>query len=284
VGPKMSANVARLLAEVPRLADAPDLAAAVEGLTEAAKVGPERARAWPSEEVYEVIKGAFEDFRRELPARLEFFGAAPEGVEAVVEVGQRFVRVAEEAVKAYRQLKRRHGVVDFQDLLVRTRDLLRDHPEVRERMQRRIRFLLIDELQDTDPVQMELVEYLAGAGLTQGKLFAVGDHSQSIYRFRRADARLFQELKRRMAHEGRLGLTQNFRSQPALLDFANVLVGPGAAARPMNVLEDYEPLRPHHAQLNAGPCVEFLWAPREEDDNVTTALVREADWIARRVA
>jgi ATP-dependent helicase/nuclease subunit A len=283
-GPKMAANVSRLLQDVPRLAEAPDLAAAVKEMTEAAKVGTERAKSWPSEAVYEVIKKAMEDFRGELPARLSLFTRTPEGLEAAVETGQRFARVAEEAVRAYRQLKRRNGVLDFQDLLVKARDLLRDHPDVRERLQRRILFLLIDELQDTDPVQMELVEHLAGAGLTQGTLFAVGDHSQSIYRFRRADVRIFRELKQRLPHEGRLGLTVNFRSQPALLDFVNILVGPGASVPRANVLEDYEPLQAHQAQVNSGPCVEFLWAPREAGDFATEARTREADWIARRVA
>src|SRR5207249_11528695 len=125
----------------------------------------------------------------------------------------------------YRERKRLHGVVDFQDLLVLARDLLRDNTEARTRLQDRYRFLLIDELQDTDPVQMELVEYLCGAGLTAGKLFAVGDHSQSIYRFRGADAHLFQDLRRHVPHEGRLGLTVNFRRQPAILDFTDALLG-----------------------------------------------------------
>src|SRR5262249_27471334 len=93
---------------------------------------------------------------------------------------------------------------------------------------------------------------------------------------------LFQELKRRMPHEGRLDLTRNFRSQPAVLDFVNALLGGGPGR--VNVLEDHEPLRPHHRQLNAGPCVEFLWAPREPKENVTEARIREADWIARRIA
>src|SRR5262249_25458917 len=66
VGPKMKGNVARLLAGTPRLAEAPDLLAAVEELKEAAKVGTERAKAWPSEEVYETIKDALEHFRTSL--------------------------------------------------------------------------------------------------------------------------------------------------------------------------------------------------------------------------
>jgi ATP-dependent helicase/nuclease subunit A len=181
-----------------------------------------------------------------------------------------------EAVRAYRERKEQHGVVDFQDLLVLARDLLRDRPEVRERLQQRYRFLLIDELQDTDPVQMELVELLCGGELTAGKLFTVGDAAQSIYRFRRAEVKLFRELRRQMPHEGRLDLTVNFRSQPAVLDFANALF--------RGRMEAFEPLRPHRPQLNPGPCVEFLWSPWPEGGNAAEARRTEADWIARRVA
>src|SRR5206468_451186 len=146
-------------------------------------------------------------FREDLRGlRLESFTADPERLDEAVAVGRRFLRVAGEVAHAYRERKRLHGVADFQDLLLLARDLLRDHPAVRARLQDRYRFLLIDELQDTDPVQMELVEALCGGGLTAGKLFAVGDYKQSIYRFRGADVYIFQELRRRVAHEGRLGL------------------------------------------------------------------------------
>jgi ATP-dependent exoDNAse (exonuclease V) beta subunit len=178
---KMAANVRSLLEEMPRLAEAKDLTVAVERLIEAAKVGSERAKAWPSEEAYQTIKGAFEDFRAELKGQcLEWFATVPEGVSTAAAVGQRFLHVADEAVRAYHELKHHKSVVDFQDLLVLARNLLRDHTEVRERVQRRTRFLLIDELQDTDPVQMELVQYLCGAELTAGKLFTVGDHKQCL--------------------------------------------------------------------------------------------------------
>jgi ATP-dependent helicase/nuclease subunit A len=279
LGPKMAANVGRLLEETPRLAEAGDLAGAVDRLLEAARVaGTERDKAWASAEVYEKVKDGLESFRKELPDRLALFlDAAADQEQAAV--ARRFVRVAQEATAAYRQLKRRHGVLDFQDLLVRARDLLRDNQDVRERLHRRFRFLLIDELQDTDPVQMELVAWLCGAGLTEGKLFAVGDHSQSIYRFRGADVQQFQELRRRMPPEGQLGLTVNFRSQPAILDFVNALLGPG----PASGLEAYEPLQPHHAQLNPEACVEFLWSPRGDKENVTEARRTEADAIARRI-
>src|SRR5262245_41183493 len=178
-------------------------------------------------------------------------------------------------MRTYRDLKQQHGVVDFQDLLVRARDLLRDQPALRARLQERYAFLLIDELQDTDPVQMQLVEYLCGGGLTAGKLFAVGDHSQSIYRFRGANVRLFRDLRGQVPHEGRLGLTLNFRSQPALLHFANALLG--------DHLVDYDPLRAHRIQLNPEPCVEFLWTRKTDVDNIPAARSNEPEAIPGRL-
>jgi ATP-dependent helicase/nuclease subunit A len=276
VGPKTRANVRRLLDETPRLASAPDLAPTVAGLTEAAKVGKERGKAWKTEADYEAVKKAFEGFRGDLAERVALFTEAPEGVAEAAAVGQRFLRVAAEAVQAYRRRKRRAGAVDFADLLFMARDLLRDQPDVREALQGRYRYLLVDELQDTDPIQMEVVEHLCGGGLTAGKLFGVGDWKQSIYRFRGADASLFRRLRQSMPHDGRLGLTVNFRSQPAILHFVNALFSRHIA--------EYEPLRPHHSQVNPGPCAEFLWSPRQDKESATDARNREADAIARRIA
>jgi ATP-dependent helicase/nuclease subunit A len=274
---EMAEKVRYLLDELPRLADAPDLGAAVADLVEAAKVGKSGAKAWPDPIVYGAIKEAFEKFRTDLKARaLESFVAAAEGLAEAAGVGGRFLRVAADAAATYRARKRHHGVVDFQDLLLLIRDLLRDHAQVRARLQDRYRFLLLDELQDTDPVQMELINHLCGAGLTAGKLFAVGDTNQSIYLFRGADVQQFQGLRQQVPHEGRQGLTVNFRSQPALLDFTNALLG--------HRLTDYEPLAAHHPQVNLGPCVEFLWTPRPDKINVTQARALEAETIARRIA
>jgi ATP-dependent helicase/nuclease subunit A len=270
-------NVVLLLEELPRLPEATDLPAAVERLNEAAKVRHLGVKAWPDPPVYEQIKKAFSDFREDLRGlKLDRFEFDPVTMIPAVEVGKRFLRVAAEAYRAYDERKRGHGVVDFQDLLVLARDLMRDQPEIRARLQERYRFLLIDELQDTDPVQMELIELLCGGALTMGKLFAVGDASQSIYRFRGADVALFQTLRLHMDHEGRQGLTLNFRSQPTILEFTNALLG--------DHLTPYEPLRPHHPQVNPGPCVEFLWSGCEEADSAMMARVREAGGIARRVA
>src|SRR5207248_4262376 len=209
--PQVNENLRRLLAETPRLHAAKDLAAAVEGLTELAKVGRSGKKDWPDAAVYEAVKEAFAGFRDDLPRRLKLFASTPDGIAEAARVGQWFVRVAAAADDAYRARKRRGGVLDFQDLLVPGRDLLRDRADVRDALRSRFRFLLLDELQDTDPVQMELVGLLCGAGLEHGKLFAVGDHKQSIYRFRGAEVGLFRNLRESVASEGRFGLTRNFR-------------------------------------------------------------------------
>jgi ATP-dependent helicase/nuclease subunit A len=272
----MSAKVAILFEELPRLPASPDHPGAVALLIELARVAGVGAKAWPDPAIYEQVRLAFRDFRDDLrKLRLEQFTLEPSSLLPAIEAGQRFLRVTTEVQRAYQEHKSLHGVVDFDDLLVMARDLLHDRQDVRARLQERYRFLLIDELQDTDPVQMELVELLSGAEMTTGKLFAVGDHKQSIYRFRGADVSLFQKLRSRLAHEGRQGLTFNFRSQPSILQFTNALLE--------DALTDYEPLRAHQPQVNPGACVEFHWSAAESE-GVTQDRLREAEGIARRIA
>src|SRR5439155_17542089 len=114
-------------------------------------------------------------------------------------------------------------------LLTWARDLLRDDLDVRGRAQARWSRILIDEFQDTDPLQAEIAFYLASEPghtgdwrslrLVPGKLTVVGDPKQSIYRFRRADIALYQTVQ---AHVGlTVELSQNFRSVPRILDFVN---------------------------------------------------------------
>jgi ATP-dependent helicase/nuclease subunit A len=273
----MADSVRILLDGLPRLASAADSRSLASELAEAAKVGHIGKKAWPDPDVYGQIKDAMEAFRKGIrDLKLEWFATSEGDAREAVEVGRRFVRVASAVQHAYQERKQALAFVDFQDLLIRARDLLRDRPDVRARLQDRYRFVLIDELQDTDPVQMEFVEYLCGGGMTAGKLFAVGDSKQSIYRFRGAEVQLFQNLRERVPHVGRQRLTVNFRSQPEILRFVNALF----ARR----LVDFEPLEAFDKQVNPGPCIEFLWSPREEKSSVTEARVAEAAWIARRIA
>ena len=137
-------------------------------------------------------------------------------------------KLVEEASVFYRQLRRQKGWVNFQDLLLTSTEMLRDNPEVRGHFANKYRCLLVDEFQDTDPVQAEMLLYLTGDHVQErdwtkitprpGSLFLVGDPKQSIYRFRRADIDTYHQMKNLIEYTGGqvLTLTTNFRSLHAL--------------------------------------------------------------------
>ncbi|HEX6071111.1 MAG TPA: UvrD-helicase domain-containing protein, partial [Longimicrobiaceae bacterium] len=133
------------------------------------------------------------------------------------------VRFARAAAGVYAAERMRGGHLTFQDLLLLTARLLRERPDVRRELGLRYRRLLVDEFQDTDPLQAEVVFLLASEPETgdhwsravprPGALFVVGDPKQSIYRFRRADIALYGQVKRRFREVGEVvELVANFRS------------------------------------------------------------------------
>ncbi len=136
---------------------------------------------------------------------------------------------------AFRERFLRDGHISFDGLLVRARNLVRDQHRVRAELKKSYRTILIDEFQDTDPIQYEILLYLAEqlhqtasewreVKLEPGKLFVVGDPKQSIYAFRRADIEAYLEVvgKIIMAQGGiECRLTTNFRSDGAILDVVN---------------------------------------------------------------
>jgi ATP-dependent helicase/nuclease subunit A len=120
--------------------------------------------------------------------------------------------------RAYAEAKAREGAVDFEDLQLSARDLLRDSPAIREREQLRFRAVMVDEFQDTNRLQCELVDLVAGA---RSEVFFVGDEFQSIYGFRHADVQVFRERRERAG--GGLALRRNYRSRPEVLAAVNHL-------------------------------------------------------------
>ncbi len=125
--------------------------------------------------------------------------------------------------------RRSEGRLNFHDLLVHARRLLRSGGEPVEALCRRYRWILIDEFQDTDPIQVEmaarLVSEVEGAGELRracpGSLFVVGDPKQSIYRFRRADIELFEQVSVEVGEH--VVLQTNFRSVPGILELVNTV-------------------------------------------------------------
>jgi ATP-dependent helicase/nuclease subunit A len=120
----------------------------------------------------------------------------------------------------YAAAKARESALDFEDLQLCARDLLRSQPKLREREQARFRSILVDEFQDTNRLQTEIVDLLR---TPETELFFVGDEFQSIYGFRHADVQVFRE--RREAVEEPLSLTLNYRSRPEVLAAVNELFG-----------------------------------------------------------
>lgn len=136
-------------------------------------------------------------------------------------------------VEAYQKAKQERNVLDFNDLLLYARQMLVDHVEVREYFRNRYRFLLVDEFQDTDPLQAEIVFFLSemegerpalkwsDVKVSARRLFLVGDPKQSIYRFRRADIEMYEDAKKGMGSERILTISQNFRCAPSIVRVVN---------------------------------------------------------------
>ena len=142
------------------------------------------------------------------------------------------MRVLQSAATIYGDLRRDLGGLNYQDLLLQAAALLRDKPKIREYFRKRFTHLLVDEFQDTDPIQAEVMLLLTADDPKQtdwhrckpfpGSLFVVGDPKQSIYRFRRADIVTYSEVKRIIEANGELvALTTNFRSQKPVIDWVN---------------------------------------------------------------
>ncbi len=122
--------------------------------------------------------------------------------------------------RRYGELKRSVSGLDFEDLELMTRDLLAEHDELRERYAGRFERIMVDELQDTNGVQLALIESIAGG--RDSNLFTVGDAQQSIYGFRHADVELFERLGERLAARGaRATLQTNFRSRSEIIEVLN---------------------------------------------------------------
>ena len=175
----------------------------------------------------------------------------------------------QDCIQKYEDRKQRTGTVDFLDLLIRARDLVRDCAPVRAAFQRRFRYLLVDEFQDTDPVQAELLLLLASEGesatsIRPGALFVVGDPKQSIYRFRRADIGMYQRVRDRLEqHDARpVLLRQSFRSVPNIQRFVNAAFRESMRRDDEVLQPGYVELVQHRTSIEGQPSVVALPIPR----------------------
>ncbi len=173
---------------------------------------------WPGDEG----RSALEDLRDGL-ADLQDYLLQWLAENRTVVVGQLASSVAQ-MVMGQVEERRRTGKATFHDLLVWARNMLRDDPEALRRFQGQYKRLFVDEFQDTDPLQVQIVQRLAGRDASgkfaPGSLFVVGDPKQSIYAFRRADVQMTERFRESATIE-EAGLTANFRSRRAILAWVN---------------------------------------------------------------
>jgi ATP-dependent helicase/nuclease subunit A len=178
----------------------------------------------------------------------------------------------------YAEAKTELSAVDFEDLELLTRQLFRTQPALRSRYAERFHTIMVDELQDTNRVQLELIE-----AISSGNLFTVGDAQQSIYGFRHADVELFRERGRRLERIGsRETLRTNFRTRPEIIGVLN----PGFEAA---MGEQFTPLRAGRAPAgDREPRVELLIADKGADWDLEGMAspwrLAEARGLADRVA
>ncbi len=197
--------------------------------------------------------------------------------------------------------RRAAGELEFHDLLVLARQMLRDAVHgaaVRADLHQRYRHLLIDEFQDTDPIQVELAVLIAGTAdgagtggettdapwhdieTRDGQLFFVGDPKQSIYRFRRADISLFLRAAERFGAGGRaLSLTTNFRTGSAVVDTVNTVFSALIAERRHGDLPSqpaYEAFTAVRGDAPVGPPVTVL-GPASHTDAPAAGEVRRRE-------
>jgi ATP-dependent exoDNAse (exonuclease V) beta subunit len=207
-------------------------------------------------------------------------------------------------VDRYEALKAREGALDFLDLLVRARNLIKDNTEVRTHFQGRFQRIFVDEFQDTDPLQAELLLLLSADDANEtrwqqvtpvpGKLFVVGDPKQSIYRFRRADVDVYRRVCEMLIDRGAtpVKLQKSFRSVPNIQRVVNAAFEPLMDGDRDTHQAQYVALEPDRADHPEQPSVVVLPVPepygqrfiaaREIERCLPDAVGAYVDWLLNK--
>ena len=197
----------------------------------------------------------------------------------------------------YRAHKRGAALLDFDDLIFSARDLLRDHDDVCRALSARFRHVLVDEFQDTDPLQTEIFWRLCGEpprdgdgtdwtayALRPGALFLVGDPKQAIYRFRGADIAAYvraREAFRAHAADAVLSIATNFRSRAPIMEYVNARFE--TALSEENGQPGFQALDPFRPPRDGGPSVAALDVEVADEDGKANAQ-QQRDGEAEAVA
>ncbi|MFK8113515.1 MAG: UvrD-helicase domain-containing protein [Rubripirellula sp.] len=204
------------------------------------------------------------------------------------------IRVLKQAALVFERLRTESGGLNFEDLLLKSARALQDRPELRDYFQRRFSCLLVDEFQDTDPLQAKIIAFLTSSDHQEkvwsqcdplpGSLFLVGDPKQSIYRFRRADIVTYGQMKSVFERSAEvLTLSKNFRSTPEICEWNNTVFGnlfPSQETRYAPAANDMLPGRQESAEQGS-QGVRWLTIP--SDLSESQAKEFEAERIAAHI-
>ncbi len=246
---KLNLHLGQLLPEMQAIAAIDQPLRKLRALTQAPKWGPGnggRKDAWGGADIVTQIKDT-----------IKAVEAAKEEVlrPIVNDVLLRLSQVIAAETFAAASARRSDGGLEFHDLLVLSRDLLRTNRHARQILHDRFQHLLLDEFQDTDPIQIELAVLIATSAddvtgrtwselaVDPGRLFFVGDPKQSIYRFRRADIALFLRARDQFAGEqGSEQLEANFRTMEPIVAWVNALFDAKMPVEEPGAQPKYQPL------------------------------------------
>jgi ATP-dependent exoDNAse (exonuclease V) beta subunit len=205
-------------------------------------------RGTPLPEDYDALAASVIAAADALPRHSGPRDQARDQVAALIAAGQ-------EVLVHYAALKREAGLVDYVDMIAMAGRLLQEHPEVLKVLTGRVDCLVVDEFQDTNPLQFALLWHLQYAGVPT---VVVGDLKQAIMGFQGADPRLFEALAHQHPEVSE-PLTRNWRSQPRLMDFVNA-IGPGLFGT------DYVALEPQAADSPLSPLEVIAFPEKAKRD------------------
>ncbi len=272
-GDKLYSSFARTIELAEKIFETP-LEQAGELFDELARLKPGNcgsAKSWGSKENVKLVRGAMKSLRDAFSTYSLSAQPLDSRDERAAAMIATLCQLAINANEHYRQTKLSRGIVDFTDLLVLARDVIKRHPVLRAGFTDGIEQILIDEAQDTDITQLELLmEIIAPDGslaaMPPGKLFLVGDPKQSIYRFRGAQMEVFENLCAQLGSSQHVDLDMSFRTHAAGVGFVNHLFAELLDAR-------YDPICSHRSDAPDWASVEILIADGTDD----APLKKQAD-------
>jgi|GEM_PF-1775965 len=244
------------------------------------------------------VKSLALDFRRDvLESALKGIAVFHEDDEReAIRLAQAGARIYAYVLEKYQSWKRQQNFMDYDDLLISAVELLRDHEDIRREYVRQFRHVLVDEFQDTNPVQYELVQLLQkGKGANSPKIFVVGDPKQSIYRFRGTDVSLFHKAKQQLL-EDETQLSMSFRSQPPLLRWFDASFSTIMGTEPHGLApyeQPYLPLSAYRETINnsltTNVTVQIVETRSDADEDtienkIQVEAAHIANWLAENLS